>query len=94
MDKAWMGLTKSEDNCEADDAECRVHGWQWQDGSPYDIPGWHDWKGSYEPSNTDLCAVVYRLKDGLLGVPCNGRYYHICEKGVYISLYKTKLRFS
>ena len=81
MSKAWMGLTKQEDKCDVEDDVCRVKGWQWQDRSAYRFPDWHDWRGSFEPSNSGLCSYLHTKYERLVGETCGNNFYTICEKG-------------
>ena len=86
MDKAWMGLTKKEKNCDSTaDDDCRVKGWQWQDGSPYNY-SLHDLHGDHEPKRTELCAGLHRddKYNGLLSEPCHFSGYYICEQGKFL----------
>ena len=83
MDKAWMGLTKQEDTCDVDD-ECRVQGWQWQDGSVYQFPDWHDWRGNFEPSNDGLCSYLDSEYERFIGESYDSNSsFTICEKGMF-----------
>ena len=84
MGTAWLGLTKQEDTCDADADECQVKGWQWQDGSAYQFPNWHDWRGDFEPSKTYLGLCGYlRSSEGIHALTCNSYMRSICEKGMF-----------
>ena len=88
MDIAWMGLTKEANNCDdvaAPGDDCRVKGWQWQDGSPYDYY-LSDWNGDHEPKRTELCAALTHgdWYNGLVSQSCRSRDFYICEKGIFL----------
>ena len=83
IDEAWIGLTKSDDDCA--ELICRRSNWMWADATTYDPNDWHDWydqaDGGHEPGRRETC--VRMNKDiGWLGRSCSVvQFGYICEKG-------------
>ena len=82
MNKAWIGLTKAEDNCDEGDGECRWRDWSWQDGTEYQYPAWYKWHAIYHPGG-NLYAVCFPTLGWHGSFPSDSqKFAYVCEKGI------------
>ena len=81
---AWIGLSKSKDNCPLASSalDCVRPGWRWEDETPYSYAHWHQWS-NYDTVNTERCVKIYHGPRWVIGA-CNWQQHYVCEKGMII----------